>query len=125
MAKIHVKFETPKELADKIYEAVEKARDSGKVVKGVNETTKAVERGVAKFVAIAEDVEPPEIVAHLPELCDEKGVAYAYVPAKSELGRAAGIGVSASSVAIVNLGDAKEIVDDIVLKIKEIRGKGK
>jgi large subunit ribosomal protein L7Ae len=28
----------------------------------VNETTKAVERGQAKFVVIAENVDPPEIV---------------------------------------------------------------
>lgn len=123
MAKLHVKFETPKELAEKVYQAVERARDTGKVVKGVNETTKAVERGIAMFVAIAEDVEPPEIVAHLPELCDEKRIIYAYVPSKSELGKASGIPVSASSVAIVNAGESKEIVDDIALKIKEIRGK--
>ena len=38
MAKnIYVRFEMPKELVDKTYEAVELARDSGKVRKGVNE----------------------------------------------------------------------------------------
>jgi len=63
---IYVRFEVPKELANQVYEAVEKARDTGKVRKGVNETTKAIERGEAKLVVIAEDVDPAEIVAHLP-----------------------------------------------------------
>ena len=42
---------------EKIYEAVRLARDGGKVRKGANETTKAVERGQAKLVIIAEDVD--------------------------------------------------------------------
>jgi len=57
---IYVRFEVPKELANQVYEAVEKARDTGKVRKGVNETTKAIERGEAKLVVIAEDVDPAQ-----------------------------------------------------------------
>ena len=41
---MYVRFEMPEELVKKVYEAVEKARDTGKVKKGTNETTKAVER---------------------------------------------------------------------------------
>ena len=37
---------------------------------GNDETTKAIERGNSKLVVIAEDVEPPEVVAHLPILCE-------------------------------------------------------
>src|SRR5579875_465286 len=59
----YVKFETPKELVEAVYEAVRQARQTGKVKKGTNETTKAIERGVAKLVVVAEDVEPPEVVA--------------------------------------------------------------
>lgn len=67
MAKpMFVKFEVPKELAEKALEALEKSRIGGKVKKGTNETTKLVERGQALLVVIAEDVEPPEVVAHLP-----------------------------------------------------------
>jgi len=54
----YVKFEVPQDLADKVLEAVKKARETGKVKKGTNETTKAVERGQAKLVVIAEDVQP-------------------------------------------------------------------
>ena len=62
----YVKINIPKELADIAYETLQVARDTGSVRKGTNETTKAIERGIAKLVYIAEDVEPPEIVAHLP-----------------------------------------------------------
>ncbi len=121
MAKSYVRFEMPKELADKILEAVRVARDTGRVRIGTNETTKAVERGKAKLVVIAEDVDPEEIVMHLPILCEEKGIPYAYVPSKKELGSAAGIEVSAAAVAITDLGHAKDLVADIVKQIESIK----
>ncbi len=119
----YVKFEVPEDLVSKVLELVQTARDTGgKVRKGVNETTKAIERGEALFVVIAEDVNPPEIVAHLPLLCDDKKVPFAYVPSKEELGKAAGIEVPASSVAIVDAGQAKSLLEALVDKINELRG---
>ncbi|MBD3312341.1 50S ribosomal protein L7ae, partial [archaeon] len=84
----------------------------GRVKKGVNEVTKAVERGVAKLVVIAEDVNPKVIVAHLPVLCEEKDIKYVYVPSKQELGEAIGITKACSSVAIISAGegDGKELL---------------
>lgn len=122
MAKpIYVRFEVPKELADSIYEAVEGARETGKLRKGTNESTKAVERGQAVLVVIAEDVEPPEVVAHLPALCEEKNVPYIYVPSKRELGSAAGIDVPSAAIAIVDPGKAAAAVKEIAGKIKELK----
>ncbi|MCC6040767.1 MAG: 50S ribosomal protein L7Ae [Desulfurococcaceae archaeon] len=120
----YVKFTVPPELADKTYEAVKKARESGgRIKKGTNETTKAVERGQAKLVVIAEDVDPPEIVGHLPVLCDEKKIPYTYVPSKKRLGEAAGIEVAAASVAIIDPGEAKNLVEDIIKQVQQIRAK--
>jgi len=118
---IYVRFEVPKDLADKAYEAVEKARDTGKLRKGTNEATKAIERKQAALVVIAEDIDPAEIVAHLPPLCDEKGVPYIYVPSKRELGAAAGIDVGCSAVAIAQVGEATDIVKDIVESVRELK----
>jgi len=118
---IYVRFEVPKELADKAYEAVEVARDTGKLRKGTNEATKAIERKHAVLVVIAEDVEPAEIVAHLPPLCDEKGVPYVYVPSKRELGAAAGIDVPSAAIAIAEPGEASSTVKDIIERIKELK----
>ena len=122
MAKpIYVKFEVPKELADQVYSAVETARDSGRLRKGTNETTKAVERAQAVLVVIAEDIEPAEIVAHLPPLCDEKKIPYIYVPSKRELGSAAGINVPTAAIAIAEAGQATHAVKGIIERIKELK----
>ncbi|MCC6030477.1 MAG: 50S ribosomal protein L7ae [Desulfurococcales archaeon] len=122
---IHVRFTTPPEIAEKAYELVNKARTTGgKIKKGVNETTKAVERGEAKFVVIAEDVNPPEVVLHLPYLCEEKKVPYLYVPSKARLGQAAGIQVAASSVAVIDPGAAKDLLNELVKTYNELRTKG-
>ncbi|RLJ09924.1 MAG: 50S ribosomal protein L7ae [Candidatus Aenigmatarchaeota archaeon] len=117
----YVKFEVPKELVSKTYEAVTIAKTTGKVKKGVNETTKTIERGLAKLVVIATDVQPEEIVMHLPVLCEEKKVPYTYVPSKEELGKAAGIEVPTSSVAIAEEGDAKKLIDEIISKVNELK----
>lgn len=119
----YVRFEVPEDLAKKAYEALSKARATGKIKKGTNETTKAVERGLAKLVLIAEDVDPPEIVAHLPLLCEEKKIPYIYVPSKAELGKAAGIEVAAASACIIDPGEAKDLVDEIIKKVSEIKVK--
>ena len=104
-----VKFDVPENLVSPIYEALRVASDTGKVKKGTNEATKAIERGVSKLIIIAEDVEPPEVVAHLPILCEERGTAYAFVPNKQELGKALGIEVTSAAAAILDSGDAQHL----------------
>ena len=95
MAKAYyVKFDTPPDLISPILEAVRVAAQTGKVKKGTNEATKAIERGISKLIVIAEDVDPPEVVAHLPLICEEQNAAYAFVPDKHELGKALGIDVT-------------------------------
>jgi len=117
----YVKFEMPEELISPIYEAIRVANESGKVRKGTNEATKAIERGISKLVIIAEDVEPPEVVAHLPILCEEQGAAYAFVPSKQELGKALGIDITSAAAAILDSGDAQHIVDQVVSSVSKIK----
>ncbi|MEP6574985.1 MAG: 50S ribosomal protein L7Ae [Nitrososphaerota archaeon] len=119
----YVKFETPKDLVNEVYEAVRLARQSGKVRKGTNETTKAIERGVSKLVVIAEDVQPPEVVAHLPILCEERNAAYIFVPSKQQLGESLGIDVSSAAATIVDAGDAQHIVDQVINSISNLKNK--
>ena len=118
---VFVKFETPKELSDKAYTLAEAAKESGKVKKGTNEVTKVVERGAAAMVIMAADVEPPEILAHIPALCDERNVPFVYVPSKAELGKAIGLNKPAASVAIVDVGKGKAICDEIAQAVKTLR----
>jgi len=90
------------------YKIIEAAKRTGKIEKGTNEVTKAIERGTAKFVAYASDVNPKEIVAHIAVLCKEKGIPCAEVDNKQKLGIAAGLSISTSSVAIIDAGEAKK-----------------
>jgi len=116
----NLKFEVPKEVSNKALEALETARDTGKIRKGVNEVTKAVERGTAKLVLIGANVDPPEIVMHLPMLCREKDIPYLYIPEKNDIGAAIGLYVGAASACIVEEGKAKDLIADVIDKVKKI-----
>ena len=95
------------------YAIVEKARKTGKVDKGTNEVTKAIERGVAKAVFYAADVSPKEIVAHLSVIAKEKKIPCFEVDSKQKLGVAVGIPVSTSAVAIIDAGQADKEVENL------------
>lgn len=103
MAKVVVS----KEHSEKVFELIEAAKATGKIRKGTNEVTKAIEKGTAKVVIIAKDVSPPEITMHLPLLGDEKGIPVLEVASKEELGAAAGLSVGTSAVAVVQEGEGK------------------
>lgn len=102
----------------KILEAVEIARTSGKIRKGSNEATKAIEKGQAKLVVYADDVSPKEVVMHLPLLCQEKNTPCVKVSKKDDLGAAAGLPVATAAVAIVKEGDAKAAIEEIVKSLR-------
>ena len=99
--------------ANTILDIIETARETGKIRKGVNEATKALERGIAKLVVIADDVDPKEIVMHFQPLCDEKKSILVSVPSKNELGRAAGLNVSCAAIAVVDAGEAAKKMQDL------------
>lgn len=102
-----------KQLVEKAYEAIEIAKTSGKLKKGTNEVTKALEKGLAKLVVVAKDTSPAEIIMHLSPICKEKKVPLVTVPSKAELGTAAGMPIAASAVAIVQEGEAKNTIKQI------------
>ena len=101
------------EKAEKALEIIELSRTTGKIRKGANEVTKALERGIAKLVVVAKDVTPKELVMHLPLLAKEKNVPLVEVDSKEELGTAAGVSVGTAAVAIINEGDAKNLMKDM------------
>ncbi len=121
----YAKFEVPKEIADAAYEALQIATQTGFVRKGTNETTKAVERGQAKLVIIAEDVDPPEVVAHLPLLCEERKIPYVFVPSKEKLGSSVGIDVPAASACITEAGDSVALIKEISSRVEELKKGGR
>ncbi len=117
----YVKFEVSKEVADAAYEALQISAKTGVVRKGTNETTKAIERAQAKLVVIAEDVDPPEVVAHLPLLCEEKKIQYVFVPSKEKIGAAIGIDIAAASACIATEGKAAGLVKEIIARVEKLK----
>ncbi|MBI4015275.1 MAG: 50S ribosomal protein L7ae [Candidatus Aenigmarchaeota archaeon] len=107
-----------KQMESRILQAVEIAKNTGKVRIGTNEATKQVERGAAKLIVIAEDVNPKEVVMHLPPLCSEKKIPLVQVSSKQDLGRAVGINVPTAAVAILETGEARKEVEDIAKSAK-------
>ena len=88
----------------------------------MNEVTKTIERAQAKFIVMAEDVTPPEILFHIPLLCDEKGIPYGYISTKKELGNIARINISSSAIAIEKVGTGNEnALADLLKKLEEIK----
>src|SRR3989344_5698434 len=110
---IHLKYEVSKDISEKALEAIGIARKSGKIKKGINEVTKALERGSAKLVIIANDTQPEEIIMHIPILCEEKNVPCITVSSRQELGTAAGLKVPCTSIAITEDGESKELLKEI------------
>lgn len=99
-----------------IYEIIEKARKTGKVDKGSNEVTKAIELSTAKLVAYGADVEPKEIIQHLSILCKEKNIPCFEVDSKKKLGLAVGIGVSCAAAAVIEAGSVEKDIANLKAK---------
>ena len=118
----YVKVEIPKEIAEASYEALRQAKQTGKIRKGTNEATKAIERGIAKLVVISEDVDPAEVGAHLPILCNEMNIPFVFVPQKELLGQAISIDIGAAVACIVEPGDAKATLDKIIDSLNNLKG---
>ena len=121
MPKAYVKFETPKDLNDKILQLIEAAKNNGKLRRGTNETTKAIEKGQVQLVVMAEDVEPEEILMHIPVLCEEKKIPYCYVASKQELGRASGIDVPTAALGVADAGDGKDLLKEVLKKLQALK----
>jgi len=120
----YIKFKIPDALKNDIKDALSKisgTRDA-KIRKGMNEVTKSIERTLAKLVIMAEDVTPPEILFHVPLLCEEKSIPFCYVSTKKELGNSARINVASSAIAIENVGTGNDsVLEDILKKIEALK----
>lgn len=90
------------ELTVAILDLVQQASNYKQLKKGANEATKTLNRGISDLIIMAADTEPLEILLHLPLLCEDKNVAYVFVPSKIALGRACGVSRPVVSCSILS-----------------------
>ena len=117
-----IKFAIPDDLKVLQEEIIKKIAKSGKTKIGINEVTKAIERGNAKYVIIAEDVSPSEIVMHIPVICKEKKIPFSYSKTKEDLGKTVGISAKASCVAVLDAGSLQKDLSTLIDKVLEVSG---
>ena len=109
---VHIAFETPKDVQDSVYELVKLVGGgNGRLKKGSNEVTKAAERGTAQMIVMAENVNPGELLAHIPLICEEKKIPFTYVEDQAYLAEAAGMNAGAKTAAIALMEIAKGAED--------------
>ena len=110
---------TPETKKQKTLRLKEKAEAGGKYDKsdkpkllkfGLNHVTTLVEEGKAKIVVIAHDVDPIELMVHLPALCRKKGTPFCFIRGKATLGKLVNL-KTATCVALtdVNTEDLVEV----------------
>ena len=73
---------------------------SNKVIVGSKQLKKALNRGVARYVYLAENADPA-ITGPIEDLCRLKNIHCTWVRSMDDLGRACGIEVGAAAAAVV------------------------
>ncbi|XP_022098305.1 H/ACA ribonucleoprotein complex subunit 2-like protein [Acanthaster planci] len=109
-----------KKLTKKLYKSVKKASKAKTLRRGVKEVQKFIRKGEKGFVVFAGDVTPIEVMCHLPAVCEDRNIPYAYVPAKKDLGAAMGAKRSTCCVLVKTHEDFAELFNDCLQMIKQL-----
>ncbi|CAE8602537.1 unnamed protein product, partial [Polarella glacialis] len=75
-------------LLDRALKLLKKGVAEKQTRRGVPECTKAIRKGTKGICFLAGDIYPMDVFAHVPILCEEKGIHYCYVSSRHELGAA-------------------------------------
>lgn len=121
----------PKKTNKKILKTVKKASKAKHVKRGVKEVVKALRKGEKGLVIIAGDISPPDVISHIPVLCEDSSVPYVFIPSKEDLGSAGATKRPTSCVFIVPGGgkskknadktdEYKESYDEVVKEINSL-----
>ncbi|KAJ0003853.1 hypothetical protein NQD34_010067 [Periophthalmus magnuspinnatus] len=79
-----------KKLSKKLYKCVKKASKVKQIRRGVKEVQKFINKGEKGIVVLAGDTLPIDVYCHLPVMCEDHSLPYAYIPSKLDLGSSAG-----------------------------------
>jgi len=77
-----------KKLMKKLHKVVKKASKARQVKRGVKEVVKGIRKGEKGLLVLAADINPIDIISHLPIMSEEAQIPYVFVTSKEELGQA-------------------------------------
>ncbi|XP_012223035.1 H/ACA ribonucleoprotein complex subunit 2-like protein [Linepithema humile] len=104
----------PKKLTKKIYKCMKKAsKHKTHIRNGLKDVQKHLRKGEKGMVVFAGDVNPVEIMCHLPIVCEDKGIPYCFTPSRLDIGTALGVKRGSLMVLIKEHPDYKELYDEI------------
>lgn len=121
----------PKKLNKKVLKTVKKASKAKHVKRGVKEVVKALRKGEKGLVIVAGDISPPDVISHIPVLCEDCAVPFVFIPSKEDLGSAGATKRPTSCVMIVPGGgkskknadktdEYREAFDEVVKEITSL-----
>ncbi|XP_018930047.2 H/ACA ribonucleoprotein complex subunit 2-like protein [Cyprinus carpio] len=109
-----------RKLSKKLYKCVKKAAKTKQIRRGVKEVQKFINKGEKGIVVFAGDTLPIEVYCHLPIMCEDRNMPYAYVPSKVDLGSSAGSKRPTCVIMIKPHDEYKEAYDECLEEVTSL-----
>ncbi|XP_056265157.1 H/ACA ribonucleoprotein complex subunit 2-like protein [Pseudoliparis swirei] len=109
-----------RKLSKKLYKCVKKASKVKNIRRGVKEVQKFINKGEKGIVVMAGDTLPIDVYCHLPVMCEDRSLPYAYIPSKGDLGASAGSKRPTCVILIKPHEDYQEAYDECVLEVSRL-----
>lgn len=109
-----------KKLSKKLYKCVKKASKVKHIRRGVKEVQKFINKGEKGIVVLAGDTLPIDVYCHLPVMCEDRSLPYAYIPSKLDLGSSAGSKRPTCVILIKPHEDYQEQYDEVLEEVSAL-----
>ena len=117
-----------KKLAKRLLKLVSKAhKHKNHLRSGLRDVQTRIRKGERGLVIFAGDVTPIDVMAHLPAVCEDKGIPYAYVPLRSDISDAMSVRRPTMMALVVQQPDSdaafasyKELYDECVDAVRHL-----
>ncbi|KAF3705472.1 H/ACA ribonucleoprotein complex subunit 2-like protein [Channa argus] len=109
-----------RKLSKKLYKCVKKASKVKNIRRGVKEVQKFINKGEKGIVVLAGDTLPIDVYCHLPIMCEDRNLPYAYIPSKVDLGSSAGSKRPTCVILIKPHQDYQEAYDECLEEVNNL-----
>ncbi|XP_076836174.1 H/ACA ribonucleoprotein complex subunit 2-like protein [Brachyhypopomus gauderio] len=109
-----------RKLSKKLYKCIKKAAKLKQIRRGVKEVQKFINKGETGIVVLAGDTLPIEVYCHLPIMCEDRNLPYAYIPSKADLGSSAGSKRPTCVILIKRHDEYEEAYDECLEEVSAL-----